>query len=239
LSTPRTGSTYLVALFNGHPETWCYQELFIARRNLENKNLYSSYIRNSVRNRLESIFSPSSSIKKYLNQMHPNNDHVLGCKIMTSQIRKNISLVSILKEEGYKVIKLKRRNLIKQYVSLKSAQQSDYWHSDIPIDIKKIHLSTFGLVRNLKRIESENALMNKWFDPTVSLEIYYEDLVGEKAELTMEKIVDFLELEKSITNIPDLIKLLPENLEDVVVNFHEVQNALIKSNCFDRERIGI
>lgn len=129
----------------------------------------------------------------------------------------NSMLLDFLLREGYKVILLKRRNLLAMEVSRQLAKQTDIWGKQYPKGIGTFEygtLSPFNLDEMRKKInqyEDSLSFYKDWFhqNEIPSLSIAYEDIfTGSLAERFnhVRTVLDFL-------SIP--IDLLAEKSDDI------------------------
>jgi LPS sulfotransferase NodH len=206
----RTGSNLLISLLNSHKHINAQGEAF---RRLNNKTSLEIY---------NSIF-PLKSLYKCLGfklfYYHPlDSDDNLIWRLLE-------------KDKNIKIIHLKRNNLLRVHVSRLIAEKTDEWaridNSNLNIN-KKVEVSLTNLMKDFN--ETKNHIINteKLFREHNVLEVVYEDLINNQQE-TIDSILSFLNVKKVILK-SSLVRQNPEELKNLISNYDEVKNALIKSD---------
>lgn len=211
----RSGSTLLLDLLNSHPQVSCDGEI-LSRK----------------------VFSPSALIKC---RSLMSNKEVYGFKLLSYQIRdvqKMVNPRSFMKaihNKVYKVIFLRRSNLLRLVLSVLYAEFRNEWHhkiTDGEVSHLKMKVDVENMLKMLKESEEtyrfESEIMKEI--PHFSL-IYEEDLENRNThDATLNKITDYLKIANSVSSTPDVVKITPKRLEDFVENLAEVENALIENS---------
>ena len=99
-------------------------------------------------------------------------------------LKRDNKISDFVAKSGFKVIHLKRKNKLKQYISWKKVLEGNSWGYDYLITKgrnpwlnKKVHVDGDELLERFKiEKEQEQTYRNKFPD---ALEIYYEDMVSD------------------------------------------------------------
>lgn len=212
----RTGSTLLTDLLNSSKEVACDKEIF--NRPVKNPGQF-------LDNR-ESLF----------------NKPVYGFKLLSYQLRNFIQptnphdfMKHLSEDLGYKIIFLRRDNLLRQTLSKHYSMHRNAWHDKGKVgERSKMKVNVSELLHNLQ----EGRILD-WYEEEALegldyLTITYEtDLkTVEAQEASIAKVRDYLGLTdfKAKTN---LRKITAAKLEDFIENAHELRNALRGSHFHD------
>ncbi len=229
LATPRSGSTYLRSLLSSHPDITCLGEIFIQKNKKSAPNLYSTFVKRNLSNYLSHFFNPKITISKFLQTISASSKSAFGFKLMISQLEKQPGLLSILLNDNYKIIMLRRKNLLHQYVSLESAKKNNLWHlvqDDPEPKIPSIELHTEGIIEGLKGFEQAYNRMQSLFESKDYIEITYEDLVGDNSQEINDNLCTFLESEPGHHLSSKFKKILPEALDQTLTNYQQIHQCL-------------
>ena len=126
--------------------------------------------------------------------------------------------------EGLKIIHLKRRNLLRQYLSIKIAQKTNIWVTSEIAEFEKISVNVDECIRYIKKSSELTDEHNRIFSHVNNLDVHYEDILQNR-EVQMHKIQDFLDIPRRPCNSP-LKKINNKSLEGTIKNFQEVKCAL-------------
>lgn len=145
-------------------------------------------------------------------------------------------LIEFIREQGFGLLHLTRRNYLRYYVSKQKAERGDGWavKDDTPavVNDTRIELDVDDLLRTLERCREEDEQVASWFDdydPFLSLD--YEELAeglgGPLAADPLERIARWLGVEPDFPDRqPELRKQATLPLEKSVMNYDEVERAL-------------
>ncbi|MEO9964291.1 MAG: sulfotransferase [Reichenbachiella sp.] len=225
LALPRTGSTHLVELLDSHPEISCFREIFKPHPNGTNvfaPETYQYYLHQSWKRLVRSKVGGQSSIRNYLDSLTLKVSGSFGFKIMARHLEANRHLRKYLRHQKYKVILLRRKNLLKQVVSLKHSMTYDIWNSENELEANRIRLEKEDLLWHLKDFTQYSQKMINYFPEAKCLEVYYEDIVGFKKNDVLVQICEFLGVDSDQELSSALQKILGESIEQSVVNYGEV-----------------
>jgi hypothetical protein len=211
----RTGSTLLASLLNCHPQVFCDNEILL-------KFLHSNF--NKV------LFPNLYIVGKFLRKKNT----LYGFDLKLYQLQKlNICLADQeyqdfllnLYQNNWKILYLKRQNLLRQEISSLIAHERKIWfyHSDGKYIEKPIFIDPQKLFDDMLKSEKIITLEKKCLSKIPHLEIIYEDdlLSSEQHQKTMDKVFKYLDLDstKIHTNYK---KTSADNLRDDIINYDEV-----------------
>jgi len=157
---------------------------------------------------------------------------IVGCKILLLQVSDE-QLTQLLELQGMRVIFLRRRNLLRRYVSLKIAEQTDLWRQSsrekvrIPtLEERRITIRTDNFYQRTMTTFAYFRRFEELAASVPSIDVYYEDLSSDLNN-ELRRIAEFLGAgEPSREDPPLLTKQNPESLEDLILNFDEVCSFL-------------
>ncbi len=205
----RSGSNLLVDLLNSHPYIYCNYELWGKK-----------------------VFFPKLYIKccEALTR-----EDVYGFKLLSSHfeiqgVDNPLEYMMELNNKGYKIISIKRRNILRQALSvLYAVNRKKFHHKRIEgVQEKKwMNVDMDKLLTELRFIDRLNELEEQILKELPYLRLFYEDdlIDGTKHQITVDKISDFL----GITNArvkTDLVKTTPDDLSDFVENLDDLKGFI-------------
>jgi LPS sulfotransferase NodH len=209
----RSGSTLLVNLLNSHPKIHCEGEILTQR--VTNPFLYAK-----------------------CHQAYTKKE-VYGFKLLVyhlngvQEIDKPIKFVSRLHQQGYKLIHLKRKNVLRQALSGLYARHLGTFHmyTDRANVVKdKMHVNVDKLLKKIKVTEKKGVFEEKVLKHIPHLSFTYEDdlMNLEVQQATVDKITNYLEIPNSKIHT-DHVKVAPNKYEDFIENSDEVIEAIENS----------
>ena len=259
LSTARSGSNYLVNLINSNSSTtFTYGELF--NLNSLTKDKINIALKSPVKYLIKSlrlsarhyrtvgfkIFYYHATKKGYGNN---NPDLVKVASktlkdrigIFNSYIKANYEIDELtdkfsevwryLREKDFDVVHLKRKNLLKSYVSLKKAYITDQWTSgnDSVKGVKdiKINLSYKECSNYFNLIKTYERKYDLFFKNHNIITVYYEDLVSHKKQ-TINRLEKFLSIKITSTDLM-IKKQEGKPLSEVVLNYQQLKRDFLNS----------
>lgn len=213
LANHRTGSTLLESYLNCNKNTPCKSELF--QTNINHPLSVPRYIewRRFYRK------SVGHYIKKYV----PANG---GFKLMYGQLAQYPALQKYLETSGTLIIHLKRKNLLRRYVSLRLAQETNKWSSNT--GKMKLHTIKLDPEKTPKSLEKSNMQVQKntiYQKTNPYLEVTYEELSDHPDE-TLARIWHSLN-EKPVKLTTALEKQNPYPLQQIIINYQEIEAVLL------------
>lgn len=199
----RSGSGLLRTLLNCHPDVYCDVEIYLHRKSL----FPQRYLQNRSK-----IYG-----RRYY-----------GHKAKLHQLENQCSDTDKIREiyfTGVKIIYLRRKNVLRQAVSALIGLQRDKWYDvgENKLQGQKFKISPEKLIKSMGHIETYSQKEMQLLEGLDCLKISYEDdlLYEETHQLTMDKVFDYLGLYSVPVKTP-YIKTSPENLEDIIENYHEI-----------------
>ena len=231
LTTPRSGSAWLISVLNNVDGVSAYGGIFIQKKREEGDEEWDSdfaYPRfieatpKGARARPFSIFS-------YLDTLY-NKPGVVGFKLMYCQLMRYPELLGYFIYHQIPVIHLIRRNHLDVLISRAMMRKTKQAHplSDQPeFHQLQVELDPENLVKGI-RIRHRNILivrnLLRW-SRLSHLEVVYEDLVQNPS--SFQRICDFLAV-KSREKLPQsrLVKIQKRGHADVISNYREVKEVL-------------
>jgi LPS sulfotransferase NodH len=227
----RVGSNYFVNLLNHHSQILCHYEIFHPRGlffGFEDKGMAADHfkekwdIRRRDREPLEFLAQ--------LWDIHQGQE-AIGYNIFPGQNKP--ALRESLRDVEQKKILLRRKDLLKSFVSRGLAQKTGVWVCQrrgipkatrntkirfLPDDFLSYLLRVFNFYNHLETVlgvTKQNYLT-----------VYYEDLIQER-EATLKKTFDFLSVrQETLEKRSKYLKQNPEELELLVENYEDMKDFL-------------
>ena len=189
---------------------------------------YQPYIRSSLYWRVKNIFFPDESIESYLRKVFSYCSHTAaGFKLMLNQILQYPYLNSYLKRNNFKVIQVRRKNILKIYISRIRSNETGVFHAIEAQKQIKIRMPIPHLIQGLEGIKDEiDRLKQNVVD--INREyclLTYENLIENRDE-ELFRILSFLDVNPDISLQCESKKITSEDLSQVVLNYDEVSNVL-------------
>lgn len=211
--TGRSGSTLFVHLLNNHPHIHCDGEIF-------NKKSFDELARLKRREKL--CPQPTYGFKLLSYQLKDNR-HIDDKRVFLHQLHK----------QGYKIIHIQRKNLLRQSLSYYKARSSQ-WHIQEPraTPSPSISVDADALIYLMR----QRAILQKFEQyvlkdiPVLSVtyEMDLEDVSQHQALL--ESFCSFLGIPNQIESLnTKLQKITPKAISDFVRNADEIKRALTQS----------
>ncbi len=179
LSSPRSGTHMVRKGLDSHPNICCLTEMF-----------NPDYTRKRASDILENQLDETSILKDYIYQEYDPSIKAVGFCIHRwgANFGDYSQLWQMLKEDSdLYVISLKRRNLLRTYMSVQLQHIPKLSEVEIePIEVNPEHLNNF-----MKKSRQKVREFNQFFEDHPILNIIYEDLC-ENYSPRMDKIQSFL-----------------------------------------------
>lgn len=125
--------------------------------------------------------------------------------------------------DGLKIIHLKRKNLLRVYLSLLTANKLRLWvstNNKSPV-LKSTTIDHLELKNFFAEVTKLQEYYQKYFSNKEMIDVYYENIVTNK-DGEMNKILDFLEVPKrNLTS--KLVKLNTRLLQDCISNYSSLK----------------
>lgn len=207
----RTGSTLLIDLLDSHPQIHCDGEILDTRRRFLLRFFLEA---KSGRWRRKKTYGFSVRIK-----------HIVD----NQKIRDAGSFLADLYRGGWNIIYLKRRNILRQTVSVFVVKYRNKWErflSDPPERVA-IRIDCKEFLRRMKIRERSLKDEEKALAGLPHLALVYEDhlLKSEHHQLTLDGIFEWLGVPSAPVGT-NLVKITPEKLSDFIENYDEFIKAV-------------
>lgn len=235
---PRVGSNLFISEINKHSEILCHYEIF------GKKSAHYGYVDKGIEDKeVDSWIDRHNCPLAFLNKVWENskNFKAVGYNLFPKQ--NETAFYDSLMDKRQKKIILKRKDMLRNYVSLKIASKTGKWSQrsqenspkkKIDLSKKKILFDRFDFIRHVCDVNSFYYILETTLGLTRQnyITIFYEDIAdSDLYEKTMENVFSFLEV-----NIEELgtikkndkkyKKQNEENLKDLVTNYFELKKYL-------------
>jgi len=212
ITRSRTGSNLFMSLLSSHPNINAHGEIFSELHNQSCQKIW----RNTFVNKHRWI--------KYV-----------GFKIFyhhpLDSIDKNVWQY-LEQDNSIKIIHLKRENILRAHISDLIAQKTNKWTKDdlqnTSIENRKINVNIDECLNMFDKVKRWEKKTYECFQNHPYIELTYEELTSN-LEYEMSEIFNFLKI-KNKNVYSKLKKQNPEKTEELVLNFKDLKNALIKNN---------
>lgn len=206
----RSGSTLLVDLLDSHPQIHCDNEI------LHHRVLFPRLYIDSCASRYQS--------------------QVYGFKLLSYQI-KDVQPISQPKnfllelcQSGYKIIYLKRKNLLDHALSNINARQKQKFHYHVSQDKtqkKSIHVEVKELLKWITGSEKLNNYEHQLLQNVPHLSLTYESNLQYSLshQTTANQIFQLLDL-PLVSVKTNLIKIMPLTVNEMIINYEEILESL-------------
>jgi LPS sulfotransferase NodH len=209
----RTGGQLLVELLNSNPGIHCEHEI-----------LYWKVL-------FPELFAKGRSLL--------SKGDVYGFRVKIYQLTKKQGMkdpkkfMSSLHRHGWKIIYLKRANILRQALSyLFAIHRGSFQHSssDVPVKLERMHVDSDRLIELLEeremRLDSEKEVLRSL--PHITI-VYEDDLVrAENHQKTLDRLFDYLDVPHTPVK-SKLVRTGADKLSDTIENFEEVSEILGKT----------
>lgn len=215
----RVGSNFFINTLNSNPEILCHYEIFhkakiYLSKKIDNPNLIN--MENRDRDPIQFLYN------LYKGEKHK----VFGYNIFNNQ--NNTIIDYSLKDTSQKKIIMKRKNLLRQYISFKIAKKTNVWNStkkkEIPVEEKRVY---FDSQEFLSYVKSNNGFYNK-LESYLGITgqsyflLYYEDFFRD-IYASLKNVAEFLGVNNNFVVENKMEKQNPEPLEDLVLNYADLK----------------
>lgn len=226
LTAPRSGSSMLVQSLRAHAGIVSFGELFNRKHIGFNTPGFANQNRRlqSWRNRHPVEFTKTMVYRGYAARIE-----AVGFKIFHLHLdRPQLHLLRryLVEKPGLRIIHLRRRNLLRTFLSRTIAGRTGIWGIPSPEQRSplRVRLEPAGCLEYFETVSRQWAEYDEFFRPSTLLDVNYETLVGAFGE-EMERVQRFLGVER--TDLPRLtiqqeVRSLPEAIE----NYAELESAL-------------
>lgn len=211
LSHGRSGSTLLVDLIASHSGVHCDQEI------LSHPLLVTSALRH-VEQRARLFGSLAYGFK-----LRPNH-------FATQQIEDPARFMRRLHDDGWRVVHLVRRNVVRTALSFLRVQQTGVFHQRArggAVERYRFHVDPEALIAGAEQVEHEQGVELAALEGIPRLTLHYEDdlLDAASQQAALNRLFDYLEL-SSVTVSSEFVRLTGDRLAEVIANYDEVAARL-------------
>lgn len=235
LSHPRTGSNYVIDLLGSHPSIVTYGELFSPGFLLGSLKpaivkrwpfIYHAYT--YIRERFPLVILKHVVFRHYRKKVS-----AVGFKIFYEHAHtgKSKAVWPFLREtEGLKIIHLKRRNILRSYVSYLIANRTGEFirfSTNAPPRAVRVKVNIKRCRARFSKIERDRAKFEKYFSGHDILTVWYEDLCA-RPQQQLRKIQSFL----GVSAAPLYSTVVKQNtgpLWEIVSNYRELRKAFART----------
>jgi LPS sulfotransferase NodH len=221
---PRSGSFMLTTALDAHPRIRCHGETL-----------------SRWRPDLPSSVGSAAAILRHEVYTSESPFQAVGFKLLHQDAREG-SLSDarpFLREQQVKALHLKRRNLLRQYLSFVVAEQSGVWiltSTERPPDPVVVDLDPEEMRRRLRCLEKQTLENEEDFRGCDALAVWYEDLVSDY-DRQMARICRFLEVEWSAC-APETKRQELRPLRAAIRNYDTIASELAGTaweSCLDED----
>lgn len=217
----RTGGVLLADLLKSHSKIYCDIDIFLPFYHSEFKKILFPLL--------------------YINGrcLRPITN-VYGCNLKLYQINKLVTkfhgncenLMFKLYKSGWKIIYLRRNNILNQSVSNLVAHDRNQWHETKgkPLVRSKVYISCEHLIREIKRNEQILAEEKKVLENLPHITLTYEDdlLKADKHQETLDRVFDYLGTD-SVPVKTKYLRVSSDQMSDYILNYDQVVDCITKT----------
>ena len=221
LSGPRTGSNYLLTMLRSHPNIYARGELFnrLCIFDYESHPLHAELLRRRQAD-------PEKFLRRICFFPLQASMAASGFKLFYRHVDGPLHWFPFLlrQEPNFRVIHLKRRNVLRQYYSLQRAMQDDQWWTTKQTSPPAcITIDPGGCLRFLADMDAFRDRFDAIFRD-IQLEVWYEDLATDP-DGVVNRVQEFL----GVSIQPLTSRLQKQNtapLSACIQNFKDVRERL-------------
>lgn len=235
LTSPRSGSTWLVELLNQHPHLSSYVELF--RGKIPNESLNSQrrstvpeqfYFEYSAKKRFPNLIRIKFYLEYFLSNIPDGN--VLSFKIMYNHVAKKPAILFWLYYYQFVIVHLKREDSLSVAISWEVKKTKD--RLGIPEDSKaKVPINYNKIARKfyMHKLSVKIAGLLTKIYPGPVMEIFYEDLLSDYDSVCKE-VLDFVGVDYSNFEFKKekREKNVKHSYREIIENFEEIREKVWK-----------
>jgi LPS sulfotransferase NodH len=226
LGQERTGSSFLQSMLNSHRQIVTFGEIY--QRFDAICWDYRGYRRDLPKSRLFAFQNdPIGFLETHVFSKFPRHIAAVGFKLFYTHARhpQQKTLWSYLRDhQDIKIIHIKRRNVLRTYLSLETAKKMHKWRDVTGTAVKEqtsIALDYEGCLAKFIDTKKQELKYDLFFDDHEKIEIFYEELApGYQRE--MRHIQQFLGVEHQDVS-PATHKQARLPLSDAILNYDELK----------------
>ena len=214
-STGRAGSELLVELLDGHPRLRCESEILAVPHVSTRAVLRGRAVRAA---RAGADVWGFKLVNEHFRWTHPAGDSSF--------------LVEQMLAGGFRFIRLRRRNVLRQALSHVKAEALATYHSRSHTDADSplLAIDPVDLIFKMRQLEGWEAISDIIFDGVEMLPVWYEDDLADRAswDTTTSRVFEWLGLDPVSTS-SNLRVTTPGKIWEHVANYDDVAAVLMKT----------
>ena len=224
----RTGSSLLASLLNSHPDLYCDGELFNAKKRKNDLVIFPRFyvhrqVKKAVKAEQPQYYGFDLKIQQIIELYKRHH--------LIRKDRNSIKIVKKLHQNGWKIIHLRRENIVKQAISNLVAQKRQRWvyrnDQDKQLNSGAVVLDPDCLWQTLRWIQWSTRVENRALADLSYQEVIYEQglLDASMHQKTADQVFAYLGLPSAMVET-SLVRASSDQLSDSVKNFDEIQAVL-------------
>ncbi len=236
LADRRSGTTLMIDCLNNLPRVHCEKRVFGLDKRIANptkdhqSGLFFLYRTETWPRRLRYLTGRRAMIRDYLDEriFVPEGDRdVRGFRLIYDKADQHPEILDGLRGRDVRVIHLVRENVLKTFISFKTAPLHKMHHprEGDAIRTVKLRLDPASLVAELRQRARRIERMRNAAAGFVTLEVVYESFVRDR-QAEAARIQPFLGLDEVLPFRSDLVKINPDRFDDLVENHQEIRRVL-------------
>lgn len=233
LTTQRTGSTFLVGCLNSHPSIECASEILVGDPEVPGPQYRGRFKRLAKIARLvqSGALLPGHRMQAFYEAGHAP---VRCFKAMYNHVANPLALRYLQAHEEIRILHLRRHNLLKVHVSRLLMPKRARVQAFEPVDAVQIHVDPDKAVAEMRRARLQYERFERLLARHARLPLSYEELFDGaflRAD-TAVKVCEFLGVEPQPMQ-SGIVKLNPESLREMVINYDELVRVVSRSEFAD------
>ena len=231
LTEQRTGSCHLEYLLDSHEMAKVGGELFNPSYERSAKEVLVQGFAHLRRD------DPIGYLETFFSQPFSEPPTHIGFRLFYSHgraSRQQLVWNSLQNMPDLKVIHLQRKNLLKNFLSLKLAEASSVWmrnKSDPALTYQPIVLDHGECVQHFKAREQNIERFDQFFLKKPRIDVFYEDLVNREKQ-QLDRVLKFLGLEaQSLTSRTG--KQNTQELSELILNYSQLKKSFAHTMWVD------
>jgi LPS sulfotransferase NodH len=203
----RTGSNFLLGGLKSSPAIRMYHEIFASHNRKVGENF--------------------DKILSTIYQHESKSTRIVGFKVFYNHLTDE-EWKKLVAHQDLKIIHLTRRNRLRTVISLEIAFKTGQWTNSGKaggLEEKRITLAPLKLLQRLEQIEEGEVVTRNRFCDRQILEVVYEELI-ESPQDVFAAVAAYLDVDGIDPDRIRLKKQNPESLEQLIVNYNEVESVL-------------
>jgi LPS sulfotransferase NodH len=230
LGAERSGTTLVRELLGSHPAVGVGGELFnydLIRRN--EIPWWSGSVRDLDDLNALRASDPKAFVDRLFEMFKTPDRRTFGFKLMYRQVERDSRVRDFLvADRGYRIIHVKRRNLLRRLLSEQRALKTERWFvkaSEPRPDNPSVILSVDACIDDFSLTERMRTLYESYFKDHQMLELYYEDICADLPG-TRSRLLAFLGLAEMGSVAIWSQKSAVDPLREAIENYDDLKAAL-------------